>query len=231
IVAGTVGQCLDRSLAPEGRRALIAASRSLSMQVEVWPTDSPVFEPDASADTDDRTVFRCALQAADTFFERFDGETGDEVTERAKRALLYLLYRARVEEDDSYVGTHEIVEALSDHEPSLAQNPSRRPIRQAIGRLRDNDVLLASSQSGYKIPQRVSDVFDFVAQSERVLNPMLHRLGKAYRLVHDATAGRVDLLDDPALMPIRAAVALHSDPIAAAEADLDGQKPIAPERP
>ncbi len=229
IVAGTVSQCIDRSLAPEDRRVLIAASRSLSMQVEVWPTDSPIFEPDTSASGDDLTVFRCALRAADAFFERFDGETGDEVTERAKRALLYLLYRARVEEDSRYVRTHEIVEALSDREPDLALNPSQRPIRQAIGRLRDHGVLLASSQSGYKVPQSVADVLDFVTQSERVLNPMLHRLGKAHRVVRDATAGRVDILADPAVRAIRAAVELQSDPLAAADHEIREQQPTTPD--
>ena len=63
-----------------------------------------------------------------------------------------------------------------------------------IGKLRDNGVIIASSQKGYKIPSKQSELYDFINHDAKIVIPMLARLKKCRDLVKLSTANELDLL-------------------------------------
>ena len=66
-----------------------------------------------------------------------------------------------------------------------------------IAKLRDANVLIASSRKGYKIPIRVADLLDFVEQTHLVIGPMVSRLKRARDKVLLSSKGDLDLLTKP----------------------------------
>ena len=72
-----------------------------------------------------------------------------------------------------------------------------------IGKLRDNDVILASSAKGYKIPSKLSEIMDYVLHDAKVVIPMLSRLNHCRDLVKMNTLNNVDLLDGTGLEQLR----------------------------
>lgn len=64
-----------------------------------------------------------------------------------------------------------------------------------ICKLRDAGVIIASSQRGYKIPTKESELYDFVDHGVQVVLPMLSRLKRCRDIVKLSTKGRLDLFD------------------------------------
>ena len=72
--------------------------------------------------------------------------------------------------------------------------------RRVIAPLRDEGVILASCNKGYKIPISVEDLMTYLNQSLTTVGPMVHRMGICRNLVKQGTDGILDLFDDPALI-------------------------------
>ena len=64
-----------------------------------------------------------------------------------------------------------------------------------IGKLRDKGVIIASSQKGYKIPSKQSELYDYINHDAKIVIPMLSRLKKCRDIVRLATANGLDVLD------------------------------------
>lgn len=68
--------------------------------------------------------------------------------------------------------------------------------KEVIGRLRDNNVIIASSNSGgYKLPVNKADLIEFVNRYNSILQPMLHRLEKCREAILIYTQNSFDILD------------------------------------
>lgn len=64
-----------------------------------------------------------------------------------------------------------------------------------IAKLRDEGVILASSANGYKIPSKVSEVYDFINHGKNVILPMLNRLKKCNDTIRLATNNTLNLFE------------------------------------
>ena len=64
-----------------------------------------------------------------------------------------------------------------------------------IAKLRDEGVILASSANGYKIPSKVSEVYDFINHGKNVILPMLNRLKKCNDTIRLATNNSLNLFE------------------------------------
>jgi hypothetical protein len=65
---------------------------------------------------------------------------------------------------------------------------------KVIAKLRDNNVIIASSNKGYKIPSSFEDMEIFVETVNSKIKPLLQRLGKARSNLYLASKGEVDIL-------------------------------------
>lgn len=64
-----------------------------------------------------------------------------------------------------------------------------------IAKLRDNGVILASSNKGYKLPSSSKDLYDFVNHSNSYIQPMIDRLLKCRNQIKLATKNKLDIFD------------------------------------
>ena len=101
-----------------------------------------------------------------------------------------------------YIYTRELKEQLNNTE---LRNLSDQTFRmRIIGKLRDKGVVIASSQKGYKIPSKQSELYDFINHDAKIVIPMLARLKKCRDLVKLGTVNGLDLLAHPEYDQLRA---------------------------
>lgn len=159
-----------------------------------WPpVVRPVPAETGSKTTDgDALIRRHSMNLAARYIEEM-GSLDDEVA-RARVAVLRRLYFAAYwESDDRYVGTAELLQHL---EASFGITMSPHLFRSTvIAPMRDEGVLLASGNRGYKLPTCADDIESFVAMAEAIIGPLLERINIAREEILTLTNGRIDLLE------------------------------------
>ncbi len=211
LLAGFLADCTaalyDGSASPALRQQLLDMMGARRIRVDEWP---PRFEsqlaPAAAPGDLDAHVRRIALRAAGDFLtavaavaDAADAEDGEI---RAQHALLsYLLFRARFPTEEDFISTAELV----DHLRSLGfSDVSDHYLRSnLISRLRDRDILIASSARGYKIPTSYADIIGFAELVDGIVSPLLHRLRRANDVLSKGSAGAVDFLDEARFRTLR----------------------------
>jgi hypothetical protein len=97
-----------------------------------------------------------------------------------------------------YVYAQQIVSVLREFAPEGINRDFL--YRRIVAPLRDDGVILASCNRGYKIPISVEDITIYLNQTHTVVAPMLHRMEKCRDLIKRATLNNMDVLDDPAFI-------------------------------
>ncbi|MBT7425973.1 MAG: hypothetical protein HN779_07965 [Flavobacterium sp.] len=107
--------------------------------------------------------------------------------------MRYLLFHFRNINPETYVTTFEL---LSQMEQLKSKKVSMHYFRsKVIAKLRDNGVILASSNKGYKLPSSSMDLYDFVNHSNSYIQPMMDRLLKCRNQIKLATKNEMDIFD------------------------------------
>lgn len=107
------------------------------------------------------------------------------------RAVEYLLAHYYSNSEETYVYTKEIMEALLKERGEMSEYYFRSKI---VGELRDNEVIIASSSKGLKIPTTVADLDRYVEDNVKKIMPMVDRLSRARNQISTATLGKLDIL-------------------------------------
>lgn len=127
----------------------------------------------------------------------------------------YLLFRFMNNDTRGYIYTRELKDQLSNTELRGISDTAFRA--RIIGKLRDKNVIIASSQKGYKIPSKQAELYDFINHDAKIVIPMLARLKKCRDLVKLGTANGLDLLDHAEYAQLRA----YFDSIPMADDEID----------
>lgn len=120
----------------------------------------------------------------------------DDEEEKMQIAVLkYLLFRFMNKSTRKYIPTKELIAQLE----YLGYGKLNLQVfrNKVIAKLRDADVVIASSSDGYKIPSCEEELFDFVDHGISIIMPMLSRLKRCNEVVKMGTKGKVDLFDRP----------------------------------
>ena len=107
--------------------------------------------------------------------------------------LKYMLFRFMNNDTRGYIYTNELLGQLANTELRKISVATFR--MRIIGKLRDRGVIIASSSKGYKLPSKLSELYDFINHDASIVIPMLARLKKCRDLVKLGTANDLDLLD------------------------------------
>ena len=160
-----------------------------------WPTKHQFyFTPDATPAEYDIFIHKHALARAEYFLETY-GDLGDEDSQVQVCVLAYLVFKSRFEVDRGYISTKELLSHLKQRG---FMKVNEQAIRSSIvAKLRDNDVIIASCNKGYKIPRCYSDLYDFVERVNSQVLPLLERLNRARNSYRIASNEEVDLLKGP----------------------------------
>ncbi len=140
-------------------------------------------------------VYGLAMKSVNEFISKYNNDKSDE--RRMQIAVLeYLLYYVLQIDATKFVYSDELIEHLREN---FGFRISKNVLfRRVIARIRDEDVILASSGKGYKIPISVEDLMAYLNQTTSTTGPMMERMGKCRNLIRQGTD--LDLFDDPAFL-------------------------------
>lgn len=153
-----------------------------------------VLETSAIAEDYDKEIAEICYRQAALFIENNSNSSDPEVAAQVL-VLQYLLFRFMNNSTRGYIYTQELKRQLQNTDlRDISESTFRMRI---IGKLRDKGVIIASSNKGYKLPSKLSEIYDFINHDARIVIPMLDRLKKCRDLVRLSTNNNLDLLDQP----------------------------------
>lgn len=137
----------------------------------------------------DLDISEASRRIASSYVKRnFDSE--DRYILNKVKCLQYLISRFDLDPCE-YIRADEILDFISDNE--LDPEKFRRSI---IAKLRDDEVLIASSDNGYKLPATVNDCILYFNKCNRLILPVISRARMYSDEIKRITNGRVDLLNN-----------------------------------
>ena len=203
LISGTLAYVYDHHKKATEAPDFLNALRSKIIRVELYPKtyDTYVLENSAIAEDYDEDIAKLCFAQAVKFVEH-NADTTDFEIKAQVIVLQYLLFRFMNNDTRGYIYTQELKNQLSNTElRNLSDTTFRMRI---IGKLRDKGVIISSSQKGYKIPSKQSELYDFINHDAKIVIPMLARLKKCRDLVKLGTVNGLDLLDHSEYSQLRA---------------------------
>lgn len=164
------------------------------IRVESYPKtyETYVLETSVIAEDYDEDIAKICFAQAVKFIEH-NANTDDPEISAQIIVLQYMLFRFMNNDTRGYIYTNELKEQLSNTDMRNISDSTFR--MRIIGKLRDKGVIIASSQKGYKIPSKQSELYDFINHDAKIVIPMLSRLKKCRDLIKLGTVNELDLLD------------------------------------
>lgn len=203
-VAGSFAYCYDEQKIPLSRGYhynLILQSKV--NRIKLFPETIDTFQVNSSAAAVnyDANIAETCFRKAKTYVERNKTSNEPEVKQRVI-VLEYLLFRFMNNANRKYIPTHELINQLEySGYPKCSIVTFRNKI---IAPLRDAEVVISSSKSGYKIPSTEEELCAFVNHGKTIILPMLSRLKKCNDVIANGTNGRIKLFDKAEYSDLRA---------------------------
>ncbi|WP_078120187.1 DUF3800 domain-containing protein [Thiosocius teredinicola] len=194
-LAGTLGKIYEQKISGELREAYIKLIESKALSIEEWPTKYQAYSPkDRTTKEFSELIYRYSLGKAEAFIEKNEKHHAEE-TRLQVATLRHLVFHSRMVEKQAYIATAAIIKYLQGLGFSEVTSYTIRS--KIIAPLRDLDVIVTSSNKGYKIPCDFSDMEEFVERVNSIVTPLLNRLGKARKSLNIVSKGEVDILKGP----------------------------------
>lgn len=153
-VSGTLARYYDHHKYVEQGSEYLELLQKQIIRIEQYPKNYKNYElkHSATANDYDPDIAQLCFSRAVNYIEKYKDET-DELTCARCIVLKYLLFRFMNNDSRGYIATHELIEQIRD---KVVEKIDERLFRQQIiGKLRDEQVILASSNRGYKIPAKL----------------------------------------------------------------------------
>lgn len=197
IIAGSVMQNYLDDEAPN----VLNIFKGKIVEIVNFPPAYQIYSPDNNSDNKyDSAVYNLAVKCANDYIERHKKEKNIEINLRV-HFLRYILFKARMYEDSSYIYADKIIKVLRDISDINVKKDYL--YRRIIAPLRDEGIIIASSSHGYKIPKSLSDISAYINQTVTVVGPMLSRIEKCRKQILKFTDSELDILNDHSLANYR----------------------------
>ena len=202
LISGTLAYVFDTHKRSDDAPNYLQILGNKLIRIEPYPKtfENYVLENSAIAEDYDEDIAKLCFAQAVKFVEHYGNDSDPEIKAQVI-VLQYLLFRFMNNDTRGYICTRELKEQLLNTEVGRLSDSTFR--MKIIGKLRDKGVILASSQKGYKIPSKQSELYDFINHDAKIVLPMLARLKKCRDLVMLNSVGGLDLLDHPEYEPLR----------------------------
>lgn len=191
LVAGSIHRCY----AGRDPMSVLEPIRPNTIIIDEWPPKYPEplgYEELSRAEQHSYLVRQHAVRQANAFIEE-RSLSEDEDEQAQVSAVRYLLYHFRSVDPESYITSTELRSHLHD----LGFDFSQRGFWQrVVARLRDENVFIASSRNGLKIPYSVSDLRQFVERVSGQVVPYMKRLERCREHFVLASNGDLDIISD-----------------------------------
>ncbi len=200
-LVGTTAKVYEEKVTVESRKVFLEFLAKKRIRIDEWP---PRFEAPQSAGIDandqDRRVREISSHTAAAFLTAY-ADTADPELQIQHTVLSYLLFRAQLPAEEDFISTQELVDHL--HAYGFLEVNKHYLRSNVISKLRDRDVIIASSPKGYKIPSSYADIVGFAELVDGIVLPLLQRLKRANQIFDLGSAGQVNFLEEERFRKLR----------------------------
>ena len=193
LISGTLLYTYDKHKSKDAPNFIQILNRKI-VRIENYPKaiGDYTFNGGALSGEYDEKIANIALKRAQMFLSRNENKEDYEIKLQVQ-TLKYLCFRFINNDTRSYISTKELrnyLQRVSGMEISIQFFRTR-----VIAKLRDGNVIIASSAKGLKLPSKEEEVYDFINHGTTIIMPMLDRLKKCRDIIKMDTVGEIDLFD------------------------------------
>jgi len=191
-VVGTVSKIYEGRSSPELNEEYIKLISTKALDIDEWPTRyQAYFSKDDISDEYSNLIYSYSLAQAEKFIEK--NEKSIELDVRIQAAVLrHIVFYSRFISKNEYISTTKIIDYLFHAGFGTITTYALRS--KVVAPLRDSDVIITSSNKGYKIPCSFNDMEEFVERVNSIIKPLLSRLGRARKNLYTASKGELEIL-------------------------------------
>jgi hypothetical protein len=195
LIAGSIAKGYDAKYQSNQYPLFYKLLKNKIITINLWPHDYKHYLYDyhfEKTDSEtDQIIIKQSVNLAYQYIET--NRKSEDEDERVRIDLLKFLLFNLKENPDEYVYTEEILDNLNAIRINkIKQHYFRSNI---VSKLRDQGLLIASSNKGYKLPVCLNDLYDFVNLSSLTIHPMIQRVAKCRDQILLATNREVDILE------------------------------------
>jgi hypothetical protein len=193
-IVGSLAKCFDKKHFQENSSEYLTLLKD-KLNVRFWPNNiANYLRTDKETENFDPKIAELSLNLVKDYIAK--NEKKDETDFIAQIYLLKYLMLIQKVSPHYFIQTHELMDKLKNE---IGLEYSVRLFRKnIIGNLRDNNVIIVSSNSGgYKLPVNKSDLTEFVNRYNSILQPMLSRMKKCRDSILLGSMKEIDILDYP----------------------------------
>ncbi len=128
-------------------------------------------------------------------------ESNEEYCVERMIVLKRLLWEFRNNIKAKYLTSSDLIECIA--EQTGKRFTKHEFMHYIIGHLRDSEVIISSSEQGYKIPTNEADIYSYVNRSFSNIDPMMNRLKVCRKEILKLTGGELDILSQEKFDNIR----------------------------
>ncbi|QTA77816.1 DUF3800 [Desulfonema limicola] len=193
-ISGTIARVLDpKKLSVHADDFLKQIDKQILL-IDEWPIRHSQYSGkilcDNEKNDDDEKIRKIAVNQAAIFIENNRLSHNEQVQDQIE-VLKYLIYYFKFINPYKYLYGDELLKIINKDETNKHYLHS-----SIIAKLRDEGVIISSSNKGYKIPANLKDINNFVEQVHCRISPMLSRLDRAYRNLKLSSKNEIDILRD-----------------------------------
>ncbi|MFE8703987.1 DUF3800 domain-containing protein [Alkalihalobacillus sp. LMS39] len=195
LLAGTIAKGYDKNQLSDEYQTFYKILEKHIIRLEYWPKDYRNFLVDTSK-SENKTPYDEVIlkQAVNLAYQYIDKSSNiEDIDEKDRVDFLKFLLLKTYQNPNEYIYTHEILDNLNAiRNQKINIHYFRSNI---VSKLRDNGLLIASSNKGYKLPTCIEDLYDFVNLTSLNIHPMIQRITKCRDQILLATNNEIDILD------------------------------------
>jgi hypothetical protein len=195
LLAGTIAKGYDKNQLTDEYQSFHKTIEKRIIRLEFWPKDYRNFlvEPLKTGNNDlyDEVILKQAINLAYQYIDKFS--KNEEIDEKDRIDFLKFLLLKVHQNPTEYIYTHEIIDNLNAIRNQKINTHYFRS--NIVSKLRDNGLLIASSNKGYKLPICIEDLYDFVNLTSLNIHPMIQRITKCRDQILLATNNEIDILN------------------------------------
>lgn len=191
-VVGTVNKIYENKSSPELNEEYIKLLSTKALDIDEWPTRYQAYFPkDDTSNEYSNLIYTYSLAQAELFINNNERSIEDEIRLQAA-VLRHIVFHSRLVSKYEYISTTKIIDYLFHAGFGSVTTYTLRS--KVIAPLRDSDVIITSSNKGYKIPCSFEDMEAFVERVNSIVKPLLSRLGRARKNLQTVSKGELEIL-------------------------------------
>lgn len=195
LIAGTLSQCFEPDKKGDHTVQFRSLLREKEMGIDTWPlerTDRESIETNQNETGSDVDISAPMLQRISNFINNREGSSNP--IHKMQVEVIRMLRFAREFESPSRQRIHSDELIMRLIHQGFEDIGKRAFTKEIIGEIRLQGIIIAGSQSGYRLAMTLGDIREYLEHNRNIIEPMISKLAMARQSVKHDTANAVDIL-------------------------------------